>query len=521
MSASRRWLRLLLSVSVTAAACHDGPTDPGTDGPAEPDPYVVAMPDAALLSAGATITAQDVASRVGVLADDSMRGRLTGRPELETAASYIAGTLADAGIEPAGTDGFLQRFDFAYPFLDTTDVVLELAGGDGPALRRGRDYIVIGSFPGDTSGVVLWGGAPEATPAAGGLPLTGRVVLYDLPTSRLDIPDLSALGAADGAAYQGRAAAYGFVVPETFTEERMAEAAGFTGSWTRAVPMFFIREPAADALLAAAGETDVAALRAGDPRDLDVSLHVRGTLMQLSFTPPNVVGVLPGSDPALRDEYVVVSAHYDHIGTGIPDATGDSIANGADDNASGTSAVLEVAEALASLETPPARSVLFLLVSGEEEGLLGSFAFIQDPTVPLSSMVADINLDMVGRNDPGEIIGVGSAFTTLGGAATALADSVDALGLQVVPDLVPQEHLFLRSDQLAFVCRQVPALFLNSGLHADYHRPSDELEKLDTDKVARVARLALYLAHLVADAADTPSWTVAGQAELDHLGACF
>lgn len=503
-----------------ASACHDDGVapDPGTS---TDDPTFTA-PDAALLAAGATITASDVAHRIGILAADSMKGRYTGRPELEMAASYLAAALGDVGVEPAGTDGFYQRWTYTGWVRDSATVVLELADSTGPSLEAGRDYVMVAGVTGRDNAVgdVLWGGAAETSPDAGGLSMKDRVVLYDLPIDRLDLSTMTPLGDVDYQTYSGGAAAYGFVVSDSFSETRMAETESFTRLWSRAAPMFFIRESAADALLAAAGEADVAELRAGAPRTVSATVHARAAHVQTMASPPNVVGMLRGSDPALRDEYVVVSAHFDHVGTGIPDATGDSIANGADDNASGTSAVLEVAEALASLETPPARSVLFLLVSGEEEGLLGSTAFVNAPTVPLSDVVADVNLDMVGRNDPGEIIGVGREYTSLGARATFLAGAVGDLGLQVVPDPAPDEHLFFRSDQLSFVCHDVPAIFFTSGLHADYHRPSDEPAKEDDDKVARVARLSLFLVHGAANAADRPTWTASGDTARGQISNC-
>ena len=252
---------------------------------------------------------------------------------------------------------------------------------------------------------------------------------------------------------------------------------------------------------------------------MDGRLHVRGPLMPVKATPPNVVGLLRGSDPVLRDEYVVVSAHFDHLGTGPVDETGDSIYNGADDNASGTAAVLEVAQALASLPTAPARSVLFLLVSGEEKGLLGSSGYMADPTVPLSGIVADINMDMIGRNDPGQVIGVGKEYSTLGDTALTLAGRVP-VGLAIIDDPVPDEHLFSRSDQVEFACRNIPALLLTTGLHEDYHQASDEPSRLDMDKAARVARLVFHLVAHVANAGGKPSWTSAGTSLVQGYKGC-
>ncbi len=497
-----------LVVLLVAAACDDEPTTPRV--PPE------------LSGAVATITAADVAERVGVIADDSMLGRDTPGPGLEAAAAYLASELAGMGLAAAGT-GYTQRYPYAYLLRDDASLLLALAAAETPSLEPGRDLVMFGAVParGDTAGRIVWGGAasdPEAS-ARAGVSLTGRVALFDLPVSRLDMAAVLATADAEHAAFVDQAAAIGFVVGAAFDEQEMADAMARSERHHRSIPEFWIRPSAAEALLSAAG-ADLAALRAGGPRLLDASLRVRALLEPVTETPPNVLAVLPGSDPSLRDEYVIVSAHYDHIGIGFPDASGDSIYNGADDNGSGTTAVLEIAEAMASLERAPARSVLFLLVSGEEHGLIGSSYFMAHPAVPLSGMVADINLDMVGRNDPGEVIGVGLDYTTLGPLAEALARDREALGLTVIPDLVPEEHLFFRSDQLVFACRDVPSLFLTTGGHADYHTLSDEVDRLDTDKIARVARLAFYLAFHVADAKDRPAWSSAGRAALSQSGRC-
>ena len=133
-------------------------------------------------------------------------------------------------------------------------------------------------------------------------------------------------------------------------------------------------------------------------------------------TAPNVVGILEGSDPRLREEHVVFSGHMDHVGIGAPDENGDSIFNGADDDASGTVAVMEVAEAMASLGTAPRRSMIFLLVSGEEKGLWGSEWYAENPSVPIDRLVANVNTDMVGRNWPDTIVAIGKEHSEIGRA---------------------------------------------------------------------------------------------------------
>src|SRR5690606_25103748 len=196
---------------------------------------------------------------------------------------------------------------------------------------------------------------------------------------------------------------------------------------------------------------------------------------------PNVVAVLPGSDPALRDEYVILSAHMDHVGVG-PHVNGDSIYNGADDDASGTSGLLEVAEAMVSLPQAPRRSVVFLHVSGEEHGLLGSRWYSDHPTVPLERVVANINVDMIGRNSPDSVVVIGKEYSSLGEVVNGVGADHPELGLVVSDDIWPEERFFFRSDHFNFARKEIPALFFFTGVHEDYHQPSDEVEKLDVDK---------------------------------------
>jgi hypothetical protein len=231
---------------------------------------------------------------------------------------------------------------------------------------------------------------------------------------------------------------------------------------------------------------------------------------------PNVVAVLPGSDPALRDEYVVLSAHMDHVGVGRP-VNGDSIYNGADDDASGTTGLLEVAEAFARMGVRPRRSIVFLHVSGEEKGLLGSAWYAEHPTVPLAQTVANVNVDMIGRNDPGMVVVIGKNYSSLG----ALADRVGAahpdLRLRLSDDLWPEERFFFRSDHFHFARKEVPAIFFFSGVHEDYHQPSDEVETIDTDKAARIARMVFYVVMEIANDPERPKWDPAGLAEVRRM----
>src|SRR5690606_6128736 len=202
---------------------------------------------------------------------------------------------------------------------------------------------------------------------------------------------------------------------------------------------------------------------------------------------------------------------------GRPNEAGGSIYNGADDNASGTSALLEVAEAFASLPTPPARSLVFLAVSGEEKGLLGSRYYSDHPTVPLESIVANINVDMIGRNAPDSIVVIGQEYSSLGPLVLEVAAQRPELGLTVSKDLWPEKASFVGGEHFTFARKEIPALFFFAGVHEDYHRPSDHVEFIDTDKASRVSRLIFYTALEIAMRPEAPQWTEEGLAEVRAL----
>jgi len=236
-----------------------------------------------------------------------------------------------------------------------------------------------------------------------------------------------------------------------------------------------------------------------------------GYLQWFSATPedlaqtPNVIAHLPGSDPTLGDEYIVIWAHFDHLGI-RNSIDGDSIYNGADDNGSGTAGVLELAEAFADLDTPPQRSILFILFSGEERGLLGSRYYVASPTAPIGDIAAMINLDMIGRNWTNMVAAVYQPESDIFERADRVADAHPELDMDLLTDPWPGENLVNRSDQAPFIPYGVPVLFLTSGLHEDYHRPSDEADTLDYEKTARLVRLVFWIGWEFAEATVPPGF---------------
>ena len=264
------------------------------------------------------------------------------------------------------------------------------------------------------------------------------------------------------------------------------------------------------------------AAEAGKPPAFDLPL--RATIHTVSvherLESPNVAGLLRGSDPRLRDEVVVYTAHLDHLGIGEP-VRGDSIYNGALDNASGSAALLEVARVFTTLPERPRRSVLFLSVTGEEDGLLGSDYFAQHPTVPIERIVADVNIDGLAILYPlRDIVVLGAEHTTLDSTVARVAKR---MGVAVSPDPFPEEVFFVRSDQYSFVRQGVPSLFPFMGLRSDsgvdaparfkewfatrYHTPQDDVgQPMDLESGARSAQLEFLVGLEIANAAERPAW---------------
>ena len=221
----------------------------------------------------------------------------------------------------------------------------------------------------------------------------------------------------------------------------------------------------------------------------------------------NVIGLLRGSDSALAGEAVVIGAHYDHLGIG-PAVNGDSIYNGADDDASGVAAVLTAARELAA-GPRPRRTVVFLLPTGEEQGVLGTQWYLQHPAVPLERTVADLEVEMIGR--PDSLAGGPGRLWLTGYHRSTLGERLAAAGLPVVPDPYPDQHFFDRSDNIVFAWRGIPAHTLSSfALHHDYHRPSDEVRGIDPEHLDRAAEVVSRAVRLLADG-DPPAWHPGGQ----------
>ena len=221
----------------------------------------------------------------------------------------------------------------------------------------------------------------------------------------------------------------------------------------------------------------------------------------------NVVGVLPGSDPVLRDQVVVIGAHYDHLGIGTP-VNGDSIYNGADDDASGVTTMLSIARAL-QRGPAPKRTIVFMATTGEEQGIRGTQWYVKHPALPIEKMVADMEIEMIGRPDS-MAGGPGKAWLT-GYDRSTMGDMLKASGIAIVADPYPQYKFFERSDNIVFARMGIPAHTLSSyNLHEDYHKPADDVDKVDFAHMTAVINAGVKAARILADG-PAPQWKEGGR----------
>ena len=485
-------------------------------------------------------------SHVQMLATDEMRGRETGSPEHRKAADYVAARFKTAGLAPGTKTGYLQPVSLTSRRLLENQSSLSLIRQGAAVPVRLGEQAIFGMRIDPAARVeapLVFAGYGLQVPEANvddftGLDVKGKVVVY-LVGSPADVPGpLSAhyQSAWVRAETLRRLGAIGVInipnprttdVPwERSSANRLASAmaladASLGDSAGQQLSVTF--NPAhAELLFAGSGHTFTELLALAEQRQplphfaLPVSVQAQVAVETHPVESQNVVGLLRGSDPKLANEYVVLSAHLDHVGVGAA-VNGDSIYNGAMDNASGIATLIESASAI--LAAKPKRSVLFVAVTAEEKGLLGSRYFARNPTVPRGSIVADINMDMFLPLYPlRQLMVLGLDESDLGDDVRAVATAV---GIDVQPDPQPLRNRFIRSDQYSFIREGVPALAMKVGAAPGspeaaieatwtkdrYHAPSDDLQQ-PIDKAAAVGftevigRLAIQVANRPA----RPAW---------------
>ncbi len=473
------------------------------------------------------ITRDVLLHRIGTLAHDSMAGRDTPSPELERAAAWIASELRRYGLAPGGDNSsFIQRYPLHRARLDPARSFL--AVGDSERVPFGRDVVwVAGGRGGEAGGrvLVLTGPQePRQLEAAGVRGATVLVLARATPQGALP-PQAQILMAE---LFRLRAGAVVFAAE--FADSVWAryqtqqQRLVLSAPWQDAelTQVLVARDGTLAPILARHG-VDVSGIRASGQPYLGAAPSFTMTTMSATeiletADAPNVVGILKGADDALADEYVVYAAHMDHIGvagsaSGCRARGDDTICNGADDNASGTAVIMTIAEALAAEGRRSRRSIAFVLVSGEENGLWGSDWFARRPPAPIGQIdriAAVMNADNVSRNQPNSLFAIGLQDSDLGVALQRVNESHPELGITTLLDLPPgQEGFYYRSDHYSFARRGVPALFFSTGIHADLHQASDEAARVDADKAARIGQLLLYLGRDIADADARPQWEAA------------
>jgi hypothetical protein len=495
-----------------------------------------------------TITSAQLKDYLSFIASDEMEGRDTPSRGLDIAARFLAMNLSRWGFKPAGDPegdpaagkaSYFQKIALSRDVIDQTETRVELSD---QALVLGDDYIPSARPAAITSAQIVFAGNGWLVKSKGidaykDIDAKGKIAVVFGPANAyprgIKSSDLTGKRGEDwmnAAEYAQKQGVVGLVVIPDFqylanwdrnrgrvTERGVMRVDKFQPAAAMQIPQIVISPRVAEVLFSGQrhsaqslfesnymSQTPPEPFALGPEKKFSIVVRVKSD----SATTQNVVGVFEGSDPVLKNEYVALGAHYDHVGIGLP-VKGDAIYNGADDDGSGTTALLAMAEALAKARTRPKRSVLFVWHAGEEKGLWGSRYFTSFPTLPLEQIVTQINIDMIGRSKqagdtnvrntdlsrPNEIYVIGSKMmsTELG----ELTESVNKQYLNLTYDYRYDDpndpnRFFFRSDHYNYARKGIPIVFFFDGEHEDYHRPGDSVDKIDFAKMEKVTR-TIYL----------------------------
>jgi Peptidase family M28/PA domain len=502
------------------------------------------------------ITPNGIRAQMEFLADDLLEGRGPGTRGYNLAANYVRAQFEQMGLDPAGENGtYFQNIHLrqVLPAPQRDSLVIKRAGIEEKFVFE-KDYLMSGNAAYEDTSVeapLVFAGFGVTAPERNyddyaGIDAKGKIVVLvaDAPAS---FPSSDRALYADTIVKSRNAAAHGAVgimgiwvgqatkntpwsrIIEFFNQPLMfwIDANGVPNDYVPELKSAaFMNEDAGRALVKGSPHTleeAMANLLASKPLSFPLnataSLHEGANFKELQS--PNVAGLLRGSDDKLKDEYVIFTAHLDHVGIGEP-RDGDSIYNGAVDNASGTAAVLEIARAFAETQPPPKRSVVFVAVTGEEAGLLGSDYYAQHPTVPRNQIAANINMDGISLfYEFKDIVALGADHSTLNDQVNDVARHMN---LEVSPDPMPEENFFIRSDQYSFVKQGIPALTVSEGfktvdpsldgkkisvtwMTSIYHTPQDDMKQPLNFKAAQMCtRVLLAIGYEVAQAPIRPAW---------------
>ncbi|GAB4007928.1 M20/M25/M40 family metallo-hydrolase [Spirosoma migulaei] len=463
-----------------------------------------------------TISRAEVEAHTRFLASDELQGRRTGEPGNWTAARYIAEQFRQLGLKPAVTTGtqfdYFQRINFEKSKAATSATLV--IGKD--TLRLGKELVLMAGNPTDISGEVLYVGygLTDGEDGYKGRDVKGRILV-----AQGGSPEAKSPGEIFRASVEKRKLA---------TEKG---AAALLELYSESVPWGLVNQYFTREQLTVAANSDTKApvahlwvnntnnqykqLKEANPT---ITLHTSGR-QRIAIASANVAGIIEGTDPKLKDEYLVLSAHFDHIGVGKQGGSAyqpsDSIFNGARDNAIGVVALLESAKVL--MQQRPKRSVLVLALTGEEVGTLGSRYYTEHPLVPLKQTVFDLNSDGAGYNDTTVVSVIGLERT---GAKSEIETAAKAFGLGVFAEPAPEQGLFDRSDNVHFAAKGVPAPTFSAGFKAFdaaigkyYHQAIDNPESLDFNYVQHFCQAYAYAARLIADRATRPQWSAGDKYE--------
>jgi hypothetical protein len=503
---------------------------------AAPRPEEVANPE---------ITAPEIVAHVKYLASDELTGRGSGTEGNDRAGDYLAERFRALGLKPAGAPG---------SYFQTFPVFTGVELGDGNSitvradkeqqLRAGEDYIPLGSSKnGSVYAPVVFAGYGISKPDLGwddykGLDVRGKIVIVLRHTPDMDdngkfgpyapftykVMTAREKGAAGILFATGPLGDYpiffgGEQGPSNPNQEKRPTIPLGSGSTDAGIPTVVVHPKYVDALVRRVGGKGLRDLQImmahGEQKSFLIPkarVGLRVNVLRQTKPTRNVVGLIEGSDPKLKDEVVVIGAHYDHLGMGgehsLAESSAPAIHHGADDNASGTAGVLEIAQYLAAHRERLGRSVLLMGFSGEELGLLGSNHWVKHPTIPLERVAAMINLDMIGRmrNDTVDAIGVSSSPIW----PPLVAEVGKAAGLNLRQNTSTP---FGGSDHQSFAAKEIPVLFFFTGAHPDYHRPSDTWEKVNAEGTAKIARAVVEVASRVSREPKRPLFVKSKDAE--------
>lgn len=537
-------LGLTLGLVMLASACQQA-----TDTPPINE-TVAATQTAGALSP----SADNIEADMRFLASDDLEGREAGTPGYDAAAQYVADRMADLGVTPAGTDGsYFQTVSLRRSYRVPDQLALDIAStetGYALGLEENVDYVMYGSTRAESatlSAEAVFVGFGIVAPDLGrddydGLDVDGKIVVMLNGTPKGIQTEERAYYGSRKTAEASKRGAVGVVALETPTRETVYSFARLVGegrlesasmSWLYPDGTAFTRAPNVrttgylsmaggrklmegagldfDAIMATA-EAEGGAV---EGFDLPYRISMTQTSTLDTVASDNVIGLIEGSDPVLKDEIIVLTAHLDHIGVS-KSFEDDKINNGALDNAAGVSTLLEVARMMLDGERPR-RSVMLLIVTAEEKGLLGAQYFAQNPTVDPARLVGNVNLDMpVLTYEFEDVVAFGSDRSSI---AAAVSSAANEMGMQLSPDPFPDQGLFTRSDHFRLVEIGVPSIFLATGtanggdaawaehFATNYHRPSDDMENsISFAAAAKFAEINARIALTLANADERPLW---------------